>query len=185
MTTANNPHLVGDLLDYLAALNHPASTSELSMALTSTMRRLVNRGIVENDDVMTWNSQGYWEVTGATVAAILDKQPEVAMLGVHKPTNGFGRAQKHWATKANAERWAREREAQEQALVEADTRFVIHEPNGFRTTVLIIDTARVGKVNTVAETAVASFDTTAIPLDVAMDLARRAKRALVRQTVAA
>lgn len=176
-----NTALIGELLDYLVGLDRPASTSQLSTALTTTMRRLVGRRVVTDEDVMTWNALGYWEVTGATISTILAKQPDVVMTGIARK-GGHGRNEKHWALRANVERWDRHREAREVAATAADTRFQIHE-GGVQGKIRIMDNHRVGRVNTVDETVVFMVDTNAVPIDVARDLAARAKRALVRSAV--
>ncbi len=179
MTTHTNPTLTAEVIDQLASYDRPAATSTISTAVTGIMRRLVARHVVEDEDVMTWNPQGYWEVTGAAVVAILSKRADVVMTGLDR--KGItSRKEKHWALKANAERWAKQREARELALVEADTRFTIHE-DAVQGSIKVLDTAR-GYSS--APEIVASFDTDALPIDVARDLAQRAKRALVRQAVA-
>ena len=174
-----HPMLVAETLDQLASYDRTVATSTVSMAVTSSMRRLVNRGVATNAEVMTWNSGGYWEVTGATVAAILAKQPEVTMTGIARK-NSHGRNEKHWATTANAERWAKERETKEAAAVEADTRYVMRESLGH---LRVVDTDRIGKVATPDDTAVAIFDMDALTPEIARELAQRAKRALVRMAV--
>lgn len=179
-TPHKNPTLIAEVIDQLASYDRPIHTSGLSTAVTSIMRRLVNRGVVSDEEVMTWNSQGYWEVTGATIVAILAKREDVTMTGIARSNGHTSRKEKHWALTVNAERWEKEREAREQALIEADTRFTIREHQDL---IRVLDTSRFGKVNTPSEAAVAIFDTTALPLDVAQDLAMRAKRALVRKAV--
>lgn len=102
------------------------------------------------------------------------------------PSRTPGRKEKHWATAVNVAQWERERAQAEERTVEADTRFVVQE-NPVQGWVRLVDTWKVFGRTVPTDTdgtLVVEFDTDALPLDVARDLATRAKRALVRQFVA-
>jgi hypothetical protein len=175
----HSPVLIAELLDLLTNQDRPASTRTLSLHATKRMRRLVAQRVVSEDEVMTKNAvHGYHEVTGATVSAILAKTPGVVMTGIAAPREG-GRKQKHWALTTHAERWAEQRERREEALAAANTRFVV-QARPDRGYVWVVDTSRVGKVNTPAETAVATFNTNVVDVEVATDVAERVRRALIR-----
>lgn len=49
------------------------SSSELSLKLTTIARKAVQRGEYAVSDIMTYNDNGHWEVTGTTVSRILSK----------------------------------------------------------------------------------------------------------------
>lgn len=124
MTTNTHPELIAAILDRLATASGWLYTSELSMAVTTDMRRLVQKGIVTDQEVMTFNATGnYYEVTGQTISRILGKRHDVQRRVV--------RRQAEYALTSNVDRWADEYAKRLAVHASAESQVGIRERDGF------------------------------------------------------
>lgn len=120
-----HPELLATLLDILVAADKPKSTSELSMAATTRMRKLVADGVVTNEQVMYPNYAGavriaYWEVTGSMVSALLKADDRVKMTGKRGNQN-------HWALHTRIAEWEQHSVAAKEARAAADARVEVRK----------------------------------------------------------
>lgn len=104
-----HPELVAFAADILAAADRPLSTGELSIKLTTAMRRFAQSTGTPEAEVMTLggaDSGVYYEVASKTIPAVISQARYlVPIVDVGLKCTVGRRKERHYATQANIDRW--------------------------------------------------------------------------------